>query len=172
MKTLSGFISNSSSSSFILDFKKEINSKEDLGEFILKDQDLFFGRYDRSFPKKDVLEFILKRIEPRNRKEVIQYLSNSNTVHEKLFDFEYSEDWTREHCKKTWLISDNMVYKMSLYDATKYLAEKYVKENMKDLLDELKNPYYIDIDDKSSIGANLEPGDAFKKYIIGYQNNH
>lgn len=172
MKTISGFISNSSSSSFILDFKKEINTKEDLGEFILKDRNIFFGRYEEAFSKKEVIEFILKRIEPRNRKEVIKYLSNSNTVQDKLFDFEYSKDWKNSFCNKTWLISDNMVYKMSFHDAIEHLAEKYVKQNMKDLLEKLKHSYYIDIDDKDRLGANLESGDAFNDYIVAFQNNH
>lgn len=173
MKKINGFISNSSSSSFILDFGKEISGYEDLEKFILPNQNGMFATYsDEFFSKREVLKFILSRIEPRNRKDVLKFLSESDSIHKKLFDIKYSKNYRESWCKKTWLISDNMVLKMGFYEACKYLAEKYVKENMKDLLNNLKNPYEIEISDNSSLGSTLERGDVLKKFTIGHINHH
>lgn len=173
MKKINGFISNSSSSSFILDFGKEISGYEDLEKFILPNQNGMFATYSNEFfSKREVLKFILSRIEPRNRKDVLKFLSESDSIHNKLFDIKYSKNYREMWCKKTWLISDNMVLKMGFYEACKYLAKQYVKENMKDLLNNLKNPYEIEISDNSSLGSTLERGDVFKKFTIGHINKH
>lgn len=173
MKKINGFISNSSSSSFILDFGEQISGYDDLEKYILPNKNGIIATYSTDFfSKREVVKFILSRIEPRNRKDVLKFLSKSDTIHKKLFDIKYSKNYRASWCKKTWIISNNMVLKMSFYEACNYLAEQYVKENMKDILDNLSKPYEIEIFDNSSLGSTLESGELFKKFTIGYINNH
>lgn len=173
MKKINGFISNSSSSSFILDFGEKISKYEDLEKFILVGKNGVSSPYSYDFfSKREVVQYILNHIEPRNRKDVLKFLSSSTKIHDQLFDIEESEDYSDEWCKKTWIISSNMVLKMSFYEACKYLARQYVKENMKEILSNLTDSYYINISDSSSLGATLERGDVFDKFVIGYNNEH
>jgi len=63
MKTRKGFVSNSSSSSFIIGFEKKPKTPEELQELMFPNEEQFFHPYDEcSYPVKKIAEYVFEDV--------------------------------------------------------------------------------------------------------------
>lgn len=176
MRTRSAFVSNSSSSSFILDFEKPISSRADLEEILLPDSNVYVGPYNHNFSKKEVIDYIQDDLKPISKEDVVTQLARNYEIFEKIFKF---PDWysinknpLEDYCRRTFVTPTNLAVNMSWYDYREYLQKQYVSKHYKNKLKTLKNPYFIEVEDQSSLGSAIEYGDLFDDVLIDRISNH
>ena len=116
MKIRNGFVSNSSSSSFLIDFKEEINSPEDLSEYInenaVRDLSEDFKKYSMceeniSLTKREISEFLYK---------VISFYKENDSAKSYAENFDFKEQL--DYLKETW---------EEINDYSKYREDKLKK---------------------------------------------
>jgi hypothetical protein len=144
MKTRKGFVSNSSSSSFIIAFPNRIKDVEELKEILFKDQEI----YPHPFPY-DVASFDIDTV--------------ANEIIEKL-----KETTDKKEMEKTiecgWLDEFDKFFNMKLTieeerKERKKIAKKMLKEWLKKNKD--KAIYIGSFEDKTELGCAIEHGSAF-----------
>jgi hypothetical protein len=167
MKIRNGFVSNSSSSSFLVLFPKEPKSVEDVKDIIFdKDQTTFFGPYDGSWSVEQVAETIWNSIKDQEKNNITEAKEqlNSGSIDDPdapdYDDFSHIKDWQQR------------------YEEYDKAQEKYAKKKMKEFfnlrklkLKKLNNEEITDnvlyifefSDNDGSYFSALEHGDIFRK---------
>jgi hypothetical protein len=167
MKIRNGFVSNSSSSSFIVSFPKEPKSAEDVKEMLFGDEKYYYGYYSDDFwTAEQVSETVWKDICDQNKNDYDELISQLKSVSSyddpdapSYDSFNHISDYQRQ-----WELLD---------EASERYAKKKVKEFInirKNKLKKLNNEYFDDAhvyvfhyaDDEGSYSAAMEHGDLFK----------
>jgi len=165
-----GFISNSSSSSFILNFSEEINSKEQLHDNIFKEE-IQLDSYDDTMSSKEfsskLFDDYIHGNKPK-KNDAVDVICN---------DIDIEGEWDFDH--KTGY---NKILKIDLnnwflqYDRWQYFAilkREIGEKKYKNLIKKIKTPYICSIDDCEDIYYMLTANEElFKKIILHVNNNH
>lgn len=164
MKKRNGFVSNSSSSSFIVFFPKEPKSAEDVKDILFDKDQKLYGYYDDFYPVDQVAKTVWDDIcgqKKNNFEEAQEELESGGADDAPSYsDFEHIKDWREKS------------------DAYNAAMEIYAKKKMKELfnvrkqkLKKLNNEPIDDVlfyifsysDNDSSYSAALEHGELFEK---------
>ena len=177
MKIRNGFVSNSSSSSFIVAFHKKF---EDYTDTELK---LSLLGTDGSVVRESYGDKLLSTDEliqaVRNSAEEIFIEKDGSFFSEKRTDRSYfgADYWEAlEQAKRIGFSSK--VNSQTFYAEADRIAKELSKVTMKEFLEEVKeideNPvyYYFSFSDDTAIGSHLEHGDIFRNYPHRVENNH
>ena len=169
MKIREGFVSNSSSSSFVVSFPREPKSVEDVKNMLFdEDQNIFANPYDTgSWPVETVAETVWKGICDQKKNDVdaiIEELTQCSSYDDP--EAPSYEDFTG---------IDNLDER---YKAENRASESFAKKKIKEFINLRKNKlkklnnevYYIDnavyifeySDSEGSYGSSLENGDLFR----------
>jgi len=174
MKTRNGFVSNSSSSSFIVAFDKKPNTKRELAGMMDLPE-----RFKNPFYTEDynpipywfsyqVVETVFHDLvyqEPATVDEVLDEAASGFFAEEQGFDY-------------PWLTEENFETKEQLYQYDvewEKQRNNFIKETLQDFLDKNKNKaFYIFeyYDNEGSFGAALEHGDIFRNLPHVRINKH
>lgn len=169
MKIRQGFVSNSSSSSFIINSPTPLETEEQIEDlFFDKDEETYNGPYD-SFSKKSVVKFLHGEISKESTK--IEVLDNlcSNIEIRGEWDTDYKTGWNRT----LRLDRKNFILKPGYYGWLNYLKRVQGKKKYQKIIDKLIHPYIFSIEDHTDIGASLENDDSFwRKVLVEKINQH
>lgn len=178
MKTRQGFVSNSSSSSFIVAFHKKLEdyTDEELKLSLLgTDGSVVREHYgDRLLNTDELIE------EVRNSAEEISIDKDGSFLSKKRSDRSYfGADYWWEASEQAKRIGFSFeVDSRAFYAEVDRIAKELSKVAMKEFLEEVKeideNPvyYYFSFSDETTIGSHLEHGDIFRSYPHKVENNH
>jgi hypothetical protein len=151
MKIRNGFVSNSSSSNFIVVFDKKPKCEYDLRKVLFPNQNVFFNPYgNESWPITQVVDTIWEAIKgqrPNNKKAILDAIKQG-----------YYKDCPDFHL----FTGDNrhVEYQKAWEDGAKKIAKKFYLEN--------KFVYVFSFSDNDGdYGTALEHGDTFEniKYL-------
>lgn len=158
MKFRSGFVSNSSSSSFIMFLPKKINSESDISELIIKNKsndDILFSEANNDISKQDVVEYVFSSIEYCDLKFI------ENNIYKLI-----AEDGFLEYCN---CIFFNYWETLEILKPimVQCFLEKIHKDHPSDFM------YRLNVGDEyGQIGSFLEYTDIFDEYdpfVYSYQ---
>lgn len=180
MKFRKGFVSNSSSSSFLINLPEEVKTREQL-EKLFKDrfeenddgEEIYSGPYNER-SKSEVLNFVEGLLEkPATDNDVLNELSEGIEI--KGDDsWEVSYNLRRgikpKYNKILRIDWHNFILKMMPYEYIEMLRRKEALKKYKKLLKTMKIPYVFSIEDSDN--SDLEQGDFFGKYLINRNNHH
>lgn len=164
MKIRNGFVSNSSSSSFIVVFDKKPSSVEELQKLLFGDNDVYDGPYSGSWPAKEVAEVVWKDLQGQSPLTVDELAGNVGG--------EASENYP-EYIDGIWELKDGRLRERmsSLHYAAcevedKRVAEEFAKEN------EGKSIFRFEYSDNDgALSTAMEHGDLFKR-LKHIKNSH
>lgn len=150
MKVRNGFVSNSSSSSFIVAFPEKIEMREQLKQFIFGDAEFYEHPYAdlykiEGYPVDEVIDVVLAQLqEPIDEFEIPNELL-SGWIDE-FPDFPYTGKYTDEDWKE---------YDRKRKQVAAKVAKDFVHNN------EGSFYYLFEFGDDTTMGAALEHGDLF-----------
>lgn len=154
MKIRNGFVSNSSSSSFIVAFDRYLESPEDIKELLFGSEerykdpfhnDTWFSDRPDSYDAMEVSKILFDLMKGLEYDTMCSELSNGDFENMPEFDFnEYREN-------KDYFLK----YNQELRRATEEVANEFVRKNFE------KYWYLFEISDDSEIGSAMEHGTLF-----------
>lgn len=171
-KIRSGFVSNSSSSSFILNFDEEINSKEQLHDNMFKEETEVDSDYSTMNSKEfcdKLFNDYIKGTKPNKTEAIYDICSEIDINGEWDFDSKTGYNKILRIDLKNWFLQ---------YDRWEYFAilriEIAMKEKKyKNLIEQIKNPYICSIDDGNTLHDILMSNEhLFQKILLHINNNH
>jgi len=164
MKTRNGFVSNSSSSSFIVFFPKEPKSAEDVKNILFNEDQTVYGCYDDLYSVDQVAETVWNDIcsqKINNFEEALEELSSGGAYDAPSYsDFEHIKDWREKSDAYDNALNIYANKKMKeLFNIRKQKLKKINNEPIDDVL------FYIFSysDNDGSYGSALEHGSLFNK---------
>lgn len=166
MKIRNFFVSNSSSSSFVVSFNTIPRTREQLQEILFKDKESYADPWDPVFwPVKDVTNIVFKDLAeqlPLTWQEVINYAEGTDKVDDLVNDKDY--EITDKNGNKTtdWTRKD-----IAMKIASEEIAREFINENSKSFF-----YYFTYSDNDGKLSAAMEHGDLFKNVPYLYINNH
>jgi len=168
MKMRDGFVSNSSSSSFIIPFDKKPESIHEMKEILFGDKEYYYDPYydpdstyfserTAKYPAMQVAETVFKDIEyqkPLSEEQLVEELSRgyiSSTL----------QDGTTEPSMEDFRDSDNDIN----WEAYDNAFREYTKKLAKEIIAEAENKelYVVNYSDDDCYGCALEHGPLFDK---------
>jgi hypothetical protein len=106
MKVRAGFVSNSSSSSFVVGFPYKPKTVEELRYRLFGDKELFPGYYDDvEFPTSQIAEVVFRDLnqqEPMNQQEVLEEIRSGYFDGHPEFSYHYDPKETDEQMRERW----------------------------------------------------------------------
>lgn len=161
MKIRKGFVSNSSSSSFIVAFPTKPKSVEELREMMFGDKQEFHNQWDGDefWTSQDVAEIVWKDMQeqkPKNIKEIAKEL-RTGWYFEGILDKHFAKSRNMKFGSDEWHEENNRHEK-----EMKAASEKKAKE----FKDKSKSNIFIFeySDNDGSLFSNMEHGDIFGKF--------
>jgi hypothetical protein len=147
MKIRNGFVSNSSSSNFIVVFDKKPKDKDDLKKRLFPDRDVFQSPYsEKTWPIANVVATIWEDIKgqrPNNKKAILDAINHGYYEGHPDFHFDSVDQKTSVRWQKAW------------DDGANKLAKKFYLEN--------KFVYVFSFsDNEGDYQSALEHGDTFE----------
>lgn len=151
MKIRSGFVSNSSSSSFIVAFPEKVKTKEQLKQYIFGDAEFYHHPYPdlykvEGYPANDVIDVVFAQLqEPIDEFEIPSELT-CGWINE-FPDFHYNGKNTDE---------DYREYDKELKRVAAKVARNFANNNQGSYF------YVFEFGDDSPVGCAIEHGDLFE----------
>jgi len=178
LKKRSQFVSNSSSSSFILNFDKEIKSKEELKEKLFPNQETLttFDYWDdsqRTDTTDEVAEYIFNEFKASSENDVLDELTNDYDYNWKGHeDWEYDK-WDKNGYNKTLKIDrNNWFLKIDTREYKNILRRIEARKDFKQILKSLQHPYIIDLEDKGKFAYLEYDSEIFDQFLIRKISHH
>jgi hypothetical protein len=178
LKTRTQFVSNSSSSSFILNFDKEIKTKEELKEKLFPNQETIteFDHWDdksTDHSTNEVVEYIFNEFKSSSENDVLDELTND-------YDYDWNgkdnwswDKWDKKGYNKTLKIDrNNWFLKIGSYDYEDMLRRIEARKDFKEILKTLQHPYIVYLEDKGKFAFLEYDGDIFDQFLIRKISNH
>ena len=163
MKIRNGFVTNSSSSSFVLAFKDKEDGIMKITKELLDYDSEILGRV-----LKDFIEATPITVENCDSDNSF-YWNFWNEAQNEVEKTDYVKEWRKNNqYKKPWEIYKDATYKDMVQKLTKEKAEKYI-EKFSD------NPYIVELEyeDHDEIGCELEHNILpYCKFVYKVFNNH
>jgi hypothetical protein len=160
MKIRSGFVSNSSSSSFLVAFSRAPASKEELKTLLFGGSQRYLSPYDkRVWPTDQVAETVwsdLKELKPLTPEQMVSKLAEGTITGK--YSSEYRDSWKEYMDAKTPEARDK-AYDVMQANITKRASEVAAKFTSKNTGAKFFEFHYSDND--GSYGTDLEHGDLF-----------
>lgn len=174
-KIRSGFVSNSSSSSFILNFDEEISSKEQLHEKIFPEETVLDSGYSSSdsisskdFCKELFVDYI-QGTKPEKTKAIDEICQDIEIEGEWDFDYDTGYNKTLRIDRKNWFVQYNQWEYFAILKRELALKQK----KYRNLIEQIKSPYVLSVDDCENLYYALTSNDRFlEKIILHVNNNH
>jgi hypothetical protein len=150
MKIRAGFVSNSSSSSFLLKFPLGISKTEEFQKVLFGEQEKFMGLYDGPFETKEIAGFLW-------RKTYANYdgIASPGAV----FNF-FLEQERGEYDYAKWDENEDLFFDN---------AYKKMREFIKGSDD---NIFIFEVEDHDAMGSEVEHDERIFKNIEYHRNNH
>lgn len=174
-KIRSGFVSNSSSSSFVLNFDEEIVSKEQLHEKIFQEETEIDSGYSSS-DSMSSKEFCDKLFDDHIKKTSPQKVAAIDEICQDIeINGEYDFDYKTGYNKILRIDLNNWFVQ---YDRWQYFAIlkrelALKKKKYKDLINQVKTPYVLSVDDCEDLYYALTSNERFlEKIVLHINNNH
>lgn len=167
MKIRKGFVSNSSSSSFIVAFPSSFKpTEEGIKELLFDNKDVVSGFFD-TIDAKTAISWVMRQMEenqPNDEKKIFESLSGYHYDH----DFPKADDFLTEDIK---IGKPEWFQKFHEYDEA---VEEWKKKKMQTILSEFRgsNIYCFEFADDTTIGSVLEHGPTFKNLPHVRVSNH
>jgi hypothetical protein len=167
MKIRSGFVSNSSSSSFLVIFPREPKSAEDVRTMLFDEIQTLYGEYDEFYPVSQVAETVWsdicnqKKNDIKTAKEELGYGGCYDSPN--YSDFDHIKDWKERSAAYD---SVNEIYadkKMKEFFNPNFRKLKLKKINNEAIVDPGTLYIFQYSDNDGSYGAALEHGSLFNK---------
>jgi len=162
MKTRTGFVSNSSSSSFMVGFEHKPTTMEEMKKLVFGDAEVH-GEWGEFFPTTGLAAIILSDIvdqAPMTKDQILEFLCQSDLPgHPKMDDFpvpggnKWEVDWDKYEAAK-------MVFAQERYD------QQFAKYEGK------LEFYEFEYEDHTSVGSCLEHSGTFKRMVHVQVSNH
>lgn len=174
MRSRNGFVSNSSSSSFVLNFDEEIVSKEQLHEKIFEEETVLDSGY--SSETMSSKEFCDKLFDDHIKKTSPQKVAAIDEICQDIeINGEYDFDYKTGYNKILRIDLNNWFVQ---YDRWQYFAIlkrelALKKKKYKDLIKKIKSPYVLSVDDCEDLYYALTSNERFlEKIVLHINNNH
>ncbi len=150
MKVRKGFVSNSSSSSFIVAFTKVPETAEELRNMLFEDEEMYHG-YNHCYPTSQVAETVFADMEsPLDDDALIEEFQNGHIDGCPRFgDFDNFDNCAGK--------TDWKAYQSACYNFAKKMAIRFKDNNPKATFFQFE--YH---DNDGNYGSDLEHGDLFK----------
>ena len=178
MKTRTQFVSNSSSSSFILNFDKEIKTKEELKEKLFPNQESIteFDHWDdkpTDHSTNEVVEYIFNEFKSSSENDVLDELANDYDYNWKgSKDWSYDK-WDKKGYNKTLKIDrNNWFLKIDTWEYQDMLRRIEARKDFKEILKTLQHPYIVNLEDKGKFSFLEYDGDIFDQFLIRKISHH
>lgn len=173
-KRREGFVSNSSSSSFILNFDREINSKEQLHEEIFQEETVLDSCYtsDNMSSKQFCNELFDNHIQgskPEKLKAIDEICQDIEIEGEWDFNYDTGYNKTLRIDRKNWFVQ----YTQWEYFAILRRELALKQKKYRNLIEQIKSPYVLSVDDCENLYWALTSNDRLlEKIILNVNNNH
>jgi hypothetical protein len=150
MKIRTGFVSNSSSSSFLLKFPEGISNQEDLRKVLFGEESYFGGIYDGPFSTKDIAGYIWDKTYRDYESVASPGLILDFFIEQEEEKLDYTE----------WEANEDKIYDT---------AYKKMREFIKGKNDNL---FIVEIEDHDVMGSEVEHDDHVFEKIEFLKNSH
>jgi len=178
MKTRTQFVSNSSSSSFILNFDKEIKTKEELKEKLFPNQETlitfnYWGDISQTDTTDAVTEYIFSEFKASSENDVLDELTSDYDYNWKgREDWEYDK-WDKKGYNKTLKIdSENWILKIDHWEYQNVLRRIEARKDFKEILKTLQHPYILNLEDKGKFAYLEYDSEIFDNFLIRRISHH
>jgi hypothetical protein len=180
MKIRTGFVSNSSSSSFLISFDKLPSTKEELAKLLSIEEKLFiYNDDDVSYLRDNIIDIIFNDIQnakPLSFKEFKEFIHIDDErefmniekyiTPDELFEYNFiKEEMFKVSSDHRIKYSD---YRSTCKEATKFylrILEKNISNDVNYLILEYGN-------ENGDLSSFIEYSNIFDNILIHYQNNH
>jgi len=173
MKTRLGFVSNSSSSSFVVAFDKTPESVIEMQQLLFDANQTMFSDLwsDDGWPVAEVAQEILRQIERKSALttddvvEIVRsgYIPTIYAQVDKQFPCRYQPNQSREEIEEEYAARDKLNDELSYEFATDWLLQDDVRG---------KTVFEIYLSDDSPLGCAMEHGDLFKRLPHIHVSHH
>ena len=174
MKSRQGFVSNSSSSSFIVFFPEQVYSQAGLQRTLFGDADLYSGPYHGEHPTKYIVEILYQQLEyeSASKEKIMQALSEFSFPSNRLKGWTKPPKYPRHTASYTDTAAEAEYTKVCKKFEKEY--KTWEKRVAKDLMSQHKGSFMqiFEIEDHSQIGADMESGELFAKLPHVKCSNH
>ncbi len=179
MKIRNGFVSNSSSSSFLVKFPREPKTVNDVRKMLFGDKTLFVAPYsDMPYPVDQIAKTVFDDIQSQSKNDIngaIEFFTNSNSDGGPNYDnYKTGRDWNSVDWGAYNKDRDEWAEKKfeEFYSLKKIRKEKLEKLDGKDVVSSGEVFYMFEYGDDSSYFAALEHGDLFENLEHVINSNH
>lgn len=160
MKVRLSFVSNSSSSSFVLEVPKWVNSPEAMKKYLFGDEDVVDDKYYGSFSAEHIARRIYRDIQakkPATHEEIVREISSSSECYDEIIEITdrrlQKESISGDPCDSIWCD----IYNEEAQFSSCFIVDKFIADVGND-----SDIYIVEYYDSDPESAFIECGAPFK----------